>query len=284
MNGSRVITPEEISAAVEKLAMRASVDLPRDVEDALRLAAETESVPLARYALKMLVENARIARAQGLPLCQDTGMFHLFVELGEGTALPHGFAVAADEGLREATAKLPLRSSLVDGPMSVRLNRGDNTPVVVHVDENGPEGKVRLTLMAKGGGSENVTRLYMLLPGEGREGVRRAVVETVLQKAAGACPPVIVGVGVGRDAAGAIEMALASLLRPLGSRHPRGELAALEDELLQAVNATGIGAAGLGGDITALDVHVEEAPAHIASLPVGVVLCCHSLRRSTIEV
>jgi fumarate hydratase subunit alpha len=284
MNGSRVITPEEISRAVEELAMRASVDLPRDVEDALRLAAETESVPLARYALGMLVENVRIARDEGLPLCQDTGMFHLFVDLGEGTALPHGFAAAANRGLREATEKIPLRSSLVDGPMSARVNRGDNTPVVVHVGENGPAGKVRLTLMAKGGGSENVTRLYMLLPGEGKEGVRKAVVETVLQKAASACPPVVVRVGVGSDAAGAIEMALASLLRPLGSRHPGEELAALEDDLLREVNAMGIGAAGLGGGITALDVHVEEAPAHIASLPVGIVLCCHSLRRSTIEV
>ena len=284
MNGSRVISPEEISTAVEELAIRTSTELPKDVEEALQLAAETESVPLARYALRMLVENARIARAEGLPLCQDTGMFHLFIELGEGTALPHEFAAAADKGLREATEKMPLRSSLVDSPMSARVNRGDNNPVIVHLGGQGPAGKVRLTLMAKGGGSENVTRLYMLLPGEGVEGVRKAVMETVLQKAASACPPIIVGVGVGSDAAGAIEMALKSLLRPLGSRHPRGELAALEDDLLEAVNASRIGAAGLGGDITALDVHVEEAPAHIASLPVGVVLCCHSLRRSTIEV
>ncbi len=284
MNGSRIISLEEISTAVEGLAIRTSTELPRDVEDALQLAAETESVPLARYALRMLVENARIARAEGLPLCQDTGMFHLFIELGEGTALPHGFAAAADKGLREATLKTPLRSSTVDSPVSERVNRGDNTPLIFHLHEQGPAGRVRLTLMAKGGGSENVTRLYMLLPGEGEEGVRKAVMETVLAKAANACPPVIVGVGMGRDAAGAIELALASLLRPLGSRHPRSELAALEDDLLQAVNATGIGAAGLGGDITALDVHVEEAPAHIASLPVGVVLCCHSLRRCTSEV
>ncbi|MEW6553502.1 MAG: fumarate hydratase [Actinomycetota bacterium] len=284
MRGSRVIAPEEIAAAVEELAMRASIDLPRDVEDALRLAAEAESVPLARHALGMLMENARIARAEGMPLCQDTGMFHLFIALGEGTALPDGFAAAADEGLRAATARIPLRSSLVDRPLHARADRGDNTPVVVHVSGDGPAGKARLTLLVKGGGSENVTRLYMLLPGEGEEGVRKAVLDTVLQKAANACPPVIVGVGVGRDASGALEMALTSLLRPLGSRHPRHELAALEDELLRAVNATGIGAAGLGGDITALDVHVEEAPAHIASLPVGIVLCCHSLRRGTIEV
>jgi len=284
MSGSRVFAPEEISTAVEELALRASIDLPRDVEDALLRAAETESRPLARYALKMLVENARIARLEGLPLCQDTGMFHLFIELGENAALPHGFVAAADEGLRTATAKIPLRSSLVDDPLFGRANRGDNTPLVFHVDEGGPVGGARLTLLAKGGGSENATRLFMLLPGEGGEGVKRAVLEAVRLKGAQACPPIVVGVGVGSDASGAIELALKSLLRPLGSRHPRGALAELEEGILECINASGIGAAGLGGDVTALDVHMEEAPAHIASLPVGVVLCCHSLRRCTTEV
>jgi fumarate hydratase subunit alpha len=280
----RTIAPEEISAAVEELATRASIDLCGDVEQALLRAEETETKPLARYALRMLVENAHVARREGLPLCQDTGMFHLFVELGEGTALPHGYVEAAGEGLRKATARVPLRSSLVEDPLFGRANRGDNTPVVVHIDEGGPAGKARLTLMAKGGGSENATHLFMLLPGEGTDGVKRVVMEAVRAKGAHACPPIIVGVGVGSDAAGAIEIALKSLLRPLGSRHPREALARLEEELLEAVNASGIGAAGLGGDITALDVHMEEAPTHIASLPVGVVLCCHSLRRGAIEV
>jgi fumarate hydratase subunit alpha len=284
MDGLRTITPEEITAAVQGLARQVSIDLPGDVEDALKHAEEIETRPLARYALGMLVENARVARREGLPLCQDTGMFHLFVELGEGTALPHGYEEAADEGLRKATASVPLRSSLVDDPIFGRPNRGDNTPMVVHVDEGGPNGKVRLTLMAKGGGSENATHLFMLLPGEGADGVKRVVMKAVRDKGAHACPPVIVGVGVGSDASGAIDMALKSLLRPLGSRHPREALARFEEDLLGAVNASGIGAAGLGGDITALDVHIEEAPAHIASLPVGVVLCCHSLRRGTIEV
>ncbi len=284
MSGSRVLAPEEITAAVEELAVKASLDLPADVEESLRLAAEAESKPLARYALRMLVENADIARREGLPLCQDTGMFHLFIELGGGTALPHGYMAAADEGLRAATVNIPLRSSLVDDPLFGRANRGDNTPVVVHVDEGGPAGGARLSLLAKGGGSENATRLSMLLPGEGEEGVGRVVMETVRMKGAQACPPIVVGVGIGSDAAGAVELALKSLLRPLGSRHPRGELARLEEELLGSINALGIGAAGLGGDVTALGVLVEEAPAHIASLPVAVALCCHSLRRCTIEV
>lgn len=223
----RTIALDEITAAVEELAVRASIDLPADVEEALLRAQETETSSLARYALRMLVDNARVARREGLPLCQDTGMFHLFVQLGEGTALPHGFKAASDEGLRRATEKVPLRSSLVDDPLSGRGNRGDNTPVLIHVEDGGLAGKARLTLLAKGGGSENATRLFMLLPGEGTDGVKRAVMEAVVQKAAQACPPVIVGVGVGADASGAVELAAKSLLRPLGSRHARAELAGM---------------------------------------------------------
>jgi fumarate hydratase subunit alpha len=284
MSGLRVIAPGEISSTVEELAVRASVDLPRDVEESLESALQMETRPLARYALNMLVENARIARLEGMPICQDTGIFHLFLELGEGTALPYGYREAADEGLRAATAKVPLRSSLADEPLRARRNRGDNTPMAVHVAEGGPDKVARLTLLAKGGGSENATRLHMLLPGEGAEGVKRVVLETVREKGAHACPPVVVGVGVGSDAAGALELALGSLLRTLGTRNQHGHLAELEEEMLREINDLGIGAAGLGGDVTALDVHLEEAPAHIASLPVGVVLCCHALRRCTAEV
>jgi tartrate/fumarate subfamily iron-sulfur-dependent hydro-lyase alpha chain len=267
---------------MEELAIRASLELPPDVERALVEARERESSPLGRYALDMILENAAVARRERLPLCQDTGMFHLFVELGEGVALPSGFRSAVDEGLRRATRRVPLRSSLVDFPIGERRNRGDNTPVHVHVHEGGPEGRVRLTLLAKGGGSENATRLFMLLPGEGEDGVRRAVMEAVRTKGAQACPPLVVCAGVGGDAGEALELALRGMLRPVGKRHPREPLARLEEELLEEVNATGIGAAGLGGDTTALDVHLEEAPTHIACLPVGVVLGCHALRRSTL--
>lgn len=284
MAGWRVLDPEALAAATEELAVRASLDLPPDVEGALREAVEREGSPLSRYALRMIVDNARVAREEGLPVCQDTGMFHLFVEVGEGTSLPAGYQLAADEGIRRATSRVPLRSSLVDDPLFSRRNRGDNTPVVVHVHAGGPPGKARLTLLAKGGGSENAARLFLLLPGEGKEGLKRVVREAVQAKAAQACPPVVIGVGVGGEAAGALEMALRSLLRPLGERHPRGSLAELEEELLTEVNGTGIGAAGLGGEVTALDVHLEEAPTHIACLPVGVVICCHALRRRSLEV
>jgi fumarate hydratase subunit alpha len=284
MSGSRVLTEADISAAVGELAAQASVDLPTDVEAALHHALEAESGPNARYALRMIVENARIAREEGLPLCQDTGIFHLFIELGDRTSLPSAFQAAADKGLRAATTGVPLRSSIIDDPLCDRVDRGDNTPVLVYPEGGGPPGKARLTLMAKGGGSENATRLCMLLPADGREGLKEAVLRAVEEKAAQACPPVVVGVGVGRDAKGALELALKSLLRPLGSRNDRGYLAGLEEELLESINCLGIGAAGLGGDITALDVHLEEAPTHIACLPVGIVICCHSLRRASLEV
>lgn len=284
MSGSRVLAEEELASAVEELAARASVDLPGDVEEALRRSLDLETSSNARYALETILENARVARGQGLPLCQDTGMFHLFVEVGEGVSLPRGWRESAHRGLAAATAKVPLRSSLVDDPLFAREDRGDNTPLLVHCGEEGPTGKVSLTLLAKGGGSENAASLRMLLPGEGARGLKQAVLQAVREKAPAACPPVVVSVGVGADAAGALELGLRGLLRPLGSRHPRGELAELEEELLAAVNATGIGAAGLGGDVTALDVHVEEAPAHIACLPVGIVICCHALRRCGKEV
>ena len=145
--------------------MRASIDLPGDVEEALACAEEAENSPLARYALRMLVENARLARRERLPLCQDTGTFHLFIDLGEGTALPHGCAEAADEGLRRATAYVPLRSSLVDDPLFARPDRGNNTPVLIHAGEGGPAGRARLSLMAKGGGRER--SLSCSCPGEG---------------------------------------------------------------------------------------------------------------------
>lgn len=284
MTGLKVLTEEDVSAVVEELTTRASVDLPEDVERALRRALEIESRPGARYALEMILENARIAREEKLPLCQDTGFFHLFIEMGEGISLPCGFQAAADRGLRSATARIPLRSSVVDDPLSARGNRGDNTPVLVHVEGGGPPGKARLTLLAKGGGSENANRMSMLLPGDGRDGLKEAVLRAVREKAAQACPPVVVGVGVGSDGKGALELASKSLLRPLGVRNNRRYLADLEEELLESINGLGIGAAGLGGDTTALDVHLEEAPTHIACLPVGIVLCCHSLRRGSIEV
>jgi fumarate hydratase subunit alpha len=283
MSGLRVLTEDEISEAVTSLVGKASVDLPPDVEDSLRRAAETESQPKARYALGMILENTRIAREEGRPLCQDTGFFHLFISLGAAAALPSGFQDAANRGIKAATERFYLRSSLVDEPLSSRHNRGDNSPVLIHVEASG-DAATDLTILVKGGGSENAARLNMLLPGGGSSGLKKAVLAAVLEKAAQACPPIVCSIGIGLDASGCLELALKGLLRPLGRRSNLLHLAELEEEVLSEINATGIGASGLGGDVTALDVHIEEAPTHIACLPVGIVLCCHSLRRATLEV
>ncbi|MEJ5186700.1 MAG: fumarate hydratase, partial [Candidatus Geothermincolales bacterium] len=265
MPGWRAPSPEEISALVEEMAVEASLRLPADVRDALDRALREESGELARYALRMLLENADIASREGIPLCQDTGTFHLFVEVGRGTCAPPYLREAAEEGLRRATRRVPLRSSQVEDPLGERKNTGDNTPLRLHLESAGEREGMRFSLLAKGGGSENSTSLFMLLPGEGKEGLERVVLEAVRVKAASACPPVVVSVGVGGDAEGCLRLALKGLLRPLGERSPRPHLAELEEELLGKVNSLGIGAAGLGGKITALDLHLEEAPAHMAT-------------------
>jgi fumarate hydratase subunit alpha len=283
MSGLRVLTDEEISRAVTSLAGKASFELPSDVEQVLRRAADSETQSRALYALEMILENAGIAREEHRPLCQDTGFFHLFISLDDATALPPHFQEAADAGIKAATQEFYLRSSLVDTPLTSRDNRGDNTPVHIHIEPT-RNGKTTFTVLAKGGGSENAGRLEMLLPGEGIAGLKKVVLEAVRKKGALACPPLVVSVGVGSDSSGCLALAAKGLLRPLGTRSKRPHLAELEEELLSEINATGIGAAGLGGDITALDVHIEEAPTHIACLPVGIVLCCHSLRRASLEV
>src|SRR4030042_2891980 len=178
MSGLRVLAEEEISSTVTPLAGRASLDLPADVEDGLRSALEAESQPRARFALEMIIENARIAREKNLPLCQDTGFFHLFVSLGNATALPARFQAAADTGIKVATEKYYLRSSIISDPLSVRPDRGDNSPLLVHIDQCDLDSAARFTVLAKGGGSENTTGLHMLLPGEGSAGLKKAVLET----------------------------------------------------------------------------------------------------------
>ena len=280
MPGWRVPSPEEVAALVEEMAVEASLRLPADVRDALARALREETEELARYALRMLLENADIALREGVPLCQDTGTFHLFVEMGRDACAPCYLREAAEEGLRRAHRRVPLRPSQVEDPLAERRNTGDNTPLRFHLEVDGRWEGMRLSLLVKGGGSENATSLFMLLPGEGREGLEKVVLEAVSRKAPSACPPVVVSVGVGGDAEGCLRLALKGLLRPLGKRNPRPHLAELEEELLEKVNTLGVGAAGLGGRITALDVHLEEAPAHMATLPVGVVICCHSLRRA----
>ena len=276
-----VIEAERISRAVCELYRQLNVRLPEDVLAAIRRAIGQEESELAREILAQLLENQKVSGAEGLPLCQDTGLAVAFVELGqrvliEGVTLSEAIA----RGVREAQSAHPLRASVVRSPLE-RDNTGDNTPPVVHIEH--VEGDtLSIHLMAKGGGAENMSRLWMLNPADGRDGVVRAVVDTVRQAGANSCPPVIVGVGLGGDFESAPLLAKRALLRPVGSRNPDSALAALEDELLERINALGIGPQGFGGRTTALAVMIEQSPCHIASLPLAVNLACHAHRHGTL--
>jgi fumarate hydratase subunit alpha len=272
-----VLDVSEITQAVRRLAESVAVRLGERERSALEGALANEPYEPARGVLGVLLENARAAEEDRVPLCQDTGLAVVFVELGDEVRLAGGsLSEAVDEGVRLGCAAAGLRASVVADPLE-RTNTGDNTPAVLHV-ELVKGDRVRLVLDAKGGGSENCSRLAMLAPAAGREGVVRFAVETVELAGGKACPPLVVGVGIGGNFEAAPMLAKKALLRPLGEPSPIPHLAELEREILSRVNATGIGPAGLGGLTTALAVHVEAAPCHIASLPVAVNLDCHAHR------
>lgn len=271
-----------VTAAVAALCAPTSCDLPDDVRAALLAAQQAEESSVGREILAQLLENADIAAAQRVPICQDTGFAVVFAEVGQDVHLVGGdFAAAVDEGVRRGYREGYLRKSVVAEPAHARCNTGDNTPAILHTSIV-PGDRLRLTLMAKGGGAENMSSLNMLKPSQGWDGVARAVVETVSRAGSNPCPPTVIGVGLG----GTIEMvtllAKKALLRELGSRHSEPRLAALEDELLAAINNLGIGPQGLGGRVTSLAVFIEEMPCHIASMPVAVNVQCHAQRHQSV--
>jgi len=274
----RQIEAGAIRDAVERLCIEANVHLPEDVRRALERAAAAEESTLGREVLADILENARLAAREGDPICQDTGLAVVFVELGQEVAIVGGgFEEAVNEGVRRGYERGYFRKSVVDDPFQRRKNSGDNTPAVIHVSIV-PGDRIKLTVAPKGGGSENMSALAMLKPSDGVEGIKKFVVDTVDKAGPNPCPPVIVGVGIGGTFEKAALIAKRALLREVGSRHPDPVVARLEEELLEAVNALGIGPQGLGGRVTALDVHVETFPAHIASMPVAVNLQCHVAR------
>lgn len=279
----RTIRAEEIAEAVRRAALEAAFELDPRVLRLLEEARAREESPLGREILEELIENARIASEERRPLCQDTGLAVVWVELGEEVCLEgNSLRGAVDEGVRRAWSEGSLRPSVVLNPLD-RRNTGDNTPALLHV-EPVPGDRVRVRFMAKGGGSENQSRLAFLKPSEGRAGVVRFVVECVSAGAASACPPVILGVGLGGTAEEACRLAKLALFRPPGERSPDALAATLEQEILDAANRTGIGPMGLGGTVTALSAAVELGPCHIASLPVAVSLGCHSHRTRSLEL
>lgn len=274
----REIDSERVTEAVSALLQEGCYRLSEDVITALRKASEAEESPAARNVLARLLENAEAAVRDEIPLCQDTGMAVVFLELGQDLHLIGGdLYEAVQEGTRRAYAKGYLRKSVVERPFSARINTRDNTPAVIHTTIV-PGENLKITALSKGFGSENMSRLAMLTPAAGRQGVIDFVVKCVDEAGANPCPPIIVGVGIGGSAEKCMLLAKQALLRSVGDSHPDSETAELEAEILNRVNDLGIGAMGYGGRITALAVHVEPFPTHIAALPVAVNLQCHSVR------
>ena len=274
----REVNTGAVAHAVAALCEGTNYCLGEDVQAALDRALAREDSPLGRDVLRQLQENARIARRGVYPICQDTGYAVVYAEVGQEVHLVgKPLAEAVDAGVRHGYAGGFLRKSLLRDPVARTPNTGDNTPAALHV-ELVPGDQVKLTVMAKGGGCENMSGLRMLKPADGAEGIVAFVVETVRQAGSNPCPPVIVGVGIGGTFDGCAALAKRALLRPVGQPHPDPGIAALESQILEAVNALGIGPEGFGGRTTALAVHVETAPCHIASLPVAVNLDCHAHR------
>jgi len=274
----RDITAQEITKTVSCLFRDANFSLPDDVLDSLKKAREVEESPSGQDVIDRILENAKIAAKEEIALCQDTGTALVFLELGQDAHIVGGdLYEAINEGVRQAYSEGYLRMSMVRQPFSARVNTKDNTPAIIHTDVV-PGDKLKITVMPKGGGAENTIRLGMLIPAVGRQGVINFVVKAVDEAGSNPCPPVIVGVGVGGTAEETMLLAKKALLRKLGEPSPDAEIAQLEKEILQKVNRLGIGPQGFGGRITALAVHVETLPCHIASMPVAVNLQCHSAR------
>ena len=273
-----------ITEAVKRLCITANYDLPQDVYDALVRAREAEESPVGREVLGQLVENADIAAADRVPICQDTGFAVIFAEVGQDVHLVGGhFDDAVDEGVRQGYGDGYLRKSVAQEPAHARRNTKDNTPAILHTSIV-PGDRLRLTMMAKGGGAENMSSLNMLKPSQGWAGMVDAVVETVSRAGSNPCPPVIIGVGIGGTIDMVTVLAKKALLRDVGSTHPDPRIAAMEAELLEKINALGIGPQGLGGSTTALAVFIEEMPCHIASMPMAVNVQCHAQRHKTVEL
>lgn len=274
------INVKEITGAVKQAAMDANYELGDDMLHAFEHGRVQEESPAGREVFRLLLENARIARDQMIPICQDCGLAVIFVELGQEVHLVGGgLNEAIQEGVRQGYEEGYLRKSMCH-PLT-RKNTGDNTPAVLHTTVV-PGDRLKLMVVPKGGGSENMSRVHMLRPAAGLAGIREKIVETVREAGANPCPPIIVGLGIGGTFEQAALLAKKALLREVGSKNPDQKLAALEEEFLTLVNNIGIGPAGLGGRFTALAVHLNLMPCHIASLPLAINIQCHASRHKEV--
>ena len=275
----RELNASLITEAIARLCVEANRNLPQDVACALRQAAQDEPFAPARDILDLLVRNEAIARQTQMPICQDTGMAIVFADVGQDVHIVGDFEAAIHEGVRRGYVDGLLRKSVVGDPLR-RVNTKDNTPAIIHT-RLVPGDRITLTVAPKGFGSENMSRLAMLTPAAGVEGVKQFVLETVKLAGANPCPPMVLGVGVGGDFEQVAELAKRALMIPLEERNPDPFYAALEQELLAAVNETGVGPQGFGGKTTCLGLHILQKSTHIAGLPVAVNVSCHVTRHAT---
>ena len=270
----RILNLSKVTETVKEMCIEANHFLSEDMECALRTAAEKEESPLGKQILDQLGENMRLAGADMIPICQDTGMAVIFMEIGQEVHFEGGILEdAVNEGVRQGYAEGFLRKSVVKDPL-VRENTKDNTPAVIHYSIV-PGEQVKITVAPKGFGSENMSRIFMLKPADGVEGVREAVLTAIEDAGPNACPPMVVGVGIGGTFEKCALMAKQALTRPVNERSPIPYICELENELLERINCSGIGPGGLGGTTTALAVNINTYPTHIAGLPVAVNICCH---------
>ncbi|TFH37028.1 MAG: fumarate hydratase [Dehalococcoidia bacterium] len=280
----REVDVSVLTQIISTLFQDACHKLPDDVVAALRNAREREESPYSRDILEKLLENAELGPREMIPVCQDTGLAVIFIELGQDVHLVGGdLRDAVNEGVRRGYRDGYLRKSTVRQPYTARVNTGDNTPCDMWV-EIVPGEKVKISVLPKGGGSENMARLTVLTPAMGRKGIIDFVTSVVDEAGGNPCPPLVVGVGIGGTTEKTMMLAKKSLLRPVGEPAADAEDAALERDLLKRINDLGVGSLGYGGTVTALAVHVDSFPCHIASLPVAVNLQCHSARRGTATI
>ena len=270
----RNVDVELLTKNIKEMCIQANHYLAPDMEKAMREACEKESKPLAKQILGQLLENLDIAGKDMIPICQDTGMAVVFLKIGQDVHFEGGSVEkAVNEGVRQGYQEGYLRKSVVGDPV-LRVNTKDNTPAVIHY-ELVPGDQVEITLAPKGFGSENMSKIWMLKPADGAEGVKEAIIETVREAGPNACPPVVVGVGIGGTFEKAAILAKQALTREIGTHSPLAHIREMEEELLQKINEIGLGPAGLGGDTTALAVNINTYATHIAGLPVAVNMCCH---------
>jgi len=279
----REINVSEVTEAVKKMCIDANYALSDDMKKALETAQKEEVSELGKQIFAQLEENLSIAANDNIPICQDTGMAVFFFKIGQDVHFTGGdLATAINEGVKQGYTEGYLRKSVVGDPL-IRVNTKDNTPAVVHYDIV-PGDKVTITCAPKGFGSENMSKVYMLKPADGEEGVKNAVISAVKDAGPNACPPMVVGVGIGGTFEKCAEMAKEALTRPVGMHSDKEHIRAMEEELLERINNTGIGPAGLGGKMTAFAVNINTYATHIAGLPVAVNICCHVNRHVTVTL